>query len=343
MAGSRKYTERDNPRELFKNLYAKATALGLSEKDWKKLDALRDIRKGTAKKPFVVRVVEKVCLFTLILCAVLLFIIVTEWPVSNNKLLFVWFKVQDLDPYHEQCLVEMSESISDYVRPPVDCSFCEGVTQIDRITNITREQFEAKYAYSGRPVVVEGSTANWTAMNVFSFKFFKKIYSEDSPSLVNSDTNCQFFPYATSFENLGEVFNMSEERALMKDGFEPWYIGWGNCDFSAANILRKHYHRPEFLPVDSESSKTDWIFMGSPGHGAYLHIDNVDLMSWQAQITSSKRWLLEPPPECYYKCVHSMSTVVSPGEIIIVDTNKWYHSTLVVGKDVSICIGSEYD
>ena len=45
-----------------------------------------------------------------------------------------------------------------------------------------------------------------------------------------------------------------------------------NCDSSAANILRTHYSLPYFLPDEAESSKTDWIFMGSPGFGARLHV-----------------------------------------------------------------------
>ncbi len=45
-----------------------------------------------------------------------------------------------------------------------------------------------------------------------------------------------------------------------------------NCDPKAANILRQHYERPYFLPAVSESSRTDWIFMGSPGYGAHLHV-----------------------------------------------------------------------
>lgn len=45
-----------------------------------------------------------------------------------------------------------------------------------------------------------------------------------------------------------------------------------NCDSSAANELRKHYKIPYFLPDTSESSKTDWVFMGCPGYGAHLHV-----------------------------------------------------------------------
>jgi hypothetical protein len=45
-----------------------------------------------------------------------------------------------------------------------------------------------------------------------------------------------------------------------------------NCDGSAANVLRTHYSRPYFLPDEAESSKTDWIFMGSPNYGAQMHV-----------------------------------------------------------------------
>ena len=53
------------------------------------------------------------------------------------------------------------------------------------------------------------------------------IYPEDSPVLRSSvEHNCQFFPYKTDFHSLQEVFNMSDDRAQLKDGAEPWYIGW---------------------------------------------------------------------------------------------------------------------
>ena len=45
-----------------------------------------------------------------------------------------------------------------------------------------------------------------------------------------------------------------------------------NCDSAAANTLRQHYQRPYFLSQDMESSKTDWIFMGTPGYGAHIHV-----------------------------------------------------------------------
>jgi len=55
-------------------------------------------------------------------------------------------------------------------------------------------------------------------------------------------------------------------------------VNRSNCDSAAANILRTHYSRPYFLPDEAESSRTDWIFMGSPGFGARLHVSLEDFM-----------------------------------------------------------------
>ncbi|ELU11050.1 hypothetical protein CAPTEDRAFT_142276 [Capitella teleta] len=244
---------------------------------------------------------------------------------------------------HEQCLVDVADVLLDVVRPPVDCGICRGITSVDTVSKLSPELFEMKYAYSGRPVVITDATVGWSATKTFSFDFFKGIYGEDSPVLQPSEVQCQFFPYKTDFKNLAEVFNMSAERAQMKDGTKPWYIGWSNCDSSAANILRGHYTRPYFLPSSAESSKTDWIFMGSKGYGAHMHIDNVGNPSWQAQITGTKVWTLEPPPECYHECVRSIQVTVHPGDIIVLDTNRWFHSTLITSDEMSIVIGSEYD
>ena len=45
-----------------------------------------------------------------------------------------------------------------------------------------------------------------------------------------------------------------------------------------------------------------------------LQIDDVELPSWQAQIRGTKKWTLEPPPECYLQC-KSLNVIVHPGEI----------------------------
>lgn len=106
-----------------------------------------------------------------------------------------------------------------------------------------------------------------------------------------------------------------------------------------------------------------FFFKGTPGLGAHMHVDNVDLPSWQAQIrgksivvsnsktstplstfvSGRKRWILRPVPECYFVC-QELDLIVEPGEIIVLNTNVWYHKTSVISEDeISIAIGSEFD
>jgi hypothetical protein len=56
------------------------------------------------------------------------------------------------------------------------------------------------------------------------------------------------------------------------EGTTPWYFGWSNCDAETAEVLRKYYDRPYFLPLASENNAVDWIFMGGPGLGAHMHV-----------------------------------------------------------------------
>ncbi|KPJ05443.1 Bifunctional arginine demethylase and lysyl-hydroxylase psr-1 [Papilio xuthus] len=107
-------------------------------------------------------------------------------------------------------------------------------------------------------------------------------------------------------------------------------------------ICLQYYDRPYFLPRTAESDSIDWIFMGGPGQGAHMHVDSVRRVSWQAQVRGHKRWQLAPPPECLYTC-RALALTVHPGEILVVDTNRWYHMTRVLPGDLSITIGAEYD
>ena len=82
-----------------------------------------------------------------------------------------------------------------------------------------------------------------------------------------------------------EAFNMSTERWKMQGNYTPWYFGFANCDEKAVEVLRAFYENPAFLPEGSKSDRRDWIFMGTPGFGARLHLDhNLKHPSWQALV-----------------------------------------------------------
>ncbi|XP_046683673.1 bifunctional arginine demethylase and lysyl-hydroxylase JMJD6-B-like [Homalodisca vitripennis] len=246
-------------------------------------------------------------------------------------------KWRGYDIYRERCAVTLPDKLVNWVRPAEDCTMCVGITQVDKVSGILPEEFETKYAYSGKPVVVVDGTLSWPGRHILTFQFFKDLYNGSLEQVA-----CQFFPYETEFRSLREVFRMSDDRAQMRDGTKPWYIGWSNCDNHVARVLKEQYSRPYFLPETSENKKTDWIFMGSPGYGAKMHVDSVSHPSWQAQLRGRKKWTLQPPPECIYQC-NTLEIIVNPGEIIVLDTNRWYHQTVILQGEMSLTVGAEYD
>uniref|UniRef100_L7N0U3 Cupin-like domain-containing protein n=1 Tax=Ciona intestinalis TaxID=7719 RepID=L7N0U3_CIOIN len=238
------------------------------------------------------------------------------------------------------CIVK-NEHFLEYNRQPVDCNACKDVTEVLYVNNITQE-FLQKYAFSMQPIVVQDGQKGWTASKTFSYEYFKSVYPPGSKekALSQIEERCQFFPYATDISTAGEFFNMSKNR--LEGDEDHWYIGWSNCEGHTANELRKHYKMPYFLSPELDHSKIDWIFMGLPGHGAPMHVDFVPGASWQAQLSGEKEWTFETPPECYGICSSKMKVTVKAGDIIILDGSRWYHETNIIGKDMSIVIGSEY-
>ena len=71
------------------------------------------------------------------------------------------------------CLVENNVFTDEMYRPPVNCDMCRDVHRVPEERDLSPTDFYSKYAFTGRPVLVKGATANWTAMEHFSFKFLQ--------------------------------------------------------------------------------------------------------------------------------------------------------------------------
>lgn len=288
----------------------------------------------------------------------------SKWLVSK------WLSYNGFEELtSEECAFALPDFTNAVTRSLDDCAMCTNLSEIKKIKKISKKEFTEKYAYSGIPVIITDSINDWPALNIFNFDFFRELYlyieqlkskkrrimeSKNSSVvlenlnsfieneiLINSQITCQFFSYKHKFKNIMQVFEMKRT----KDGTweVPWYVGWSNCNNFASRVLRKHYKRPSFLPDESEMSRIDWIFMGTPGYGAGLHIDDVTNPTWQAQISGIKLWTFRPPVECLLKCSFSLTAEVKTGEIIIFDSNRWFHSTLIKGTGLSVAICSEYD
>ncbi|XP_071963180.1 uncharacterized protein [Antedon mediterranea] len=242
--------------------------------------------------------------------------------------------------HHEPCLINKDTLPPSLIGPITDCSMCEDLLSIPLYDAITREEFEVRHAYTNRPALIRNAIQNWTALTQLNFNYLKEMYL--SSNIDDIQENCAFFAYRTDFLSLKDAFeSITPAMQNLEDGAPNWYIGWSNCDEHIRSMVKQMTQKPYFLPERSVCYST-WIFVGTPGIGAGIHIDSVELPSWQAQIMGSKTWTLTPPPECENVC-QTISATLNPGDIIVVNTNQWYHSTLVHKGSISLSIGSEYD
>ncbi|XP_078051106.1 uncharacterized protein LOC144477302 [Augochlora pura] len=237
-----------------------------------------------------------------------------------------------------RCLVSNNYLIWEFTRPISNCDYCKDVTTALILPNLTREEFE-EYAYSSRPMVIKNAAGNWPASKVFSWKFFKNLY-ENIEGAYDSVEECQFLHFKSNFTSLRDVFAMSEDRALQRSGQAPWYVGWKNCHLQILDTMKQFYNLPHFLPEDAEIPYTNYVFLGYE-EGAIMHLDYISRLMWQGQILGNKRWTVAPTPECDNICRRFNFTVYA-GDIILLDTRIWYHSTYVIDGNFSLTVTSEY-
>lgn len=252
--------------------------------------------------------------------------------------------------FRERCILQYKDSGYglDFCRAPVDCNICRDVHQVDElyVDSLSVEEFEERYTLTSRPLVVRNASAHWRAMSVLDYDWLKQEYLRSPDILEFDDNDCWFNRYQSpDLRSLASVFRLSAARVSGGGGeSSPWYVGWSVCQPAVAESLHQLYTRPAFLSPDSTPPKKPWIFIGTPGPGAHFHIDNVHQSSWQAQIRGFKKWLIKPPPECWWTCgSRSLEVIVNPGDIIVVNTNAWFHSTQVMPGPLSIVITNEYD
>merc|ERR1711971_111302 len=217
----------------------------------------------------------------------------------------------------DRCILETPETHGygvDFCRVPVDCDICSNVREIEEVhvSELSVELFEERYAYTHRPLVVRNASIFWDALQVIDYNWLKGEYMKKPEEMDKTGDECWFNRYKTNeFRNLRSIFKLIE--------------------------------RPTFLHPESTPPKKPWIFIGTPGPGAHYHVDNVDLSSWQAQLRGVKTWRLRSPPECWMSCHGEIKTTLYPGDIIIVNTNIWFHSTKVHGPELSISMVNEFD
>lgn len=237
------------------------------------------------------------------------------------------------------CAVNHSDYTREMLRPVVNCDFCRDIQSGPIEENIESERFLNVYAYTAVPVLIKGGAKNWTAVSKWNYRMIKYLFFKTGGT--TKSVGCEFLRDTREYETLEEFFR-DETDGMGEGKSRLWYVGWHICWPEMRQELSKYYQRPSFLPEGYTTNPSDYIFMGVAGRGSELHLDTVDRPTLQAQIIGKKTWSLIPPTECQSVC-HTLNVTVDKGDIFVLDTSIWFHSTLVHPGEMSIAINTEFD
>lgn len=169
-----------------------------------------------------------------------------------------------------RCLLPNNYLVWEFTRPRTTCDYCRDVEAPLILPNLTKEEFRS-YSYSSRPMIIKNAIYDWPARKEFTLEFFRNLYERIEGAYESVEEECQFLHFKSNFANLREVFAMSKDRALHREGEDPWYVGWKNCHPQILDAMNKFYNVPHFLPVDAEIPYSNYIFMGYE-EGAVMHV-----------------------------------------------------------------------
>lgn len=191
------------------NRYLKENGYSFTSRTNKKTD---EVVEGKQPVPYKTRACSLINLVAFKLSPALLILYTLLYPLFNGMVA------------GSTCLVTHLSPFGEVIVPLANCDMCRGVHGAPRLSNLSREDFVRHYAYSSRPILVEGAVLNWSAVEVFSYDYFKDLYLSVPGSLEEDNFTGQFFAYNSNVGNLKELFSLPVEVASMQA--EKWYVGW---------------------------------------------------------------------------------------------------------------------
>ena len=227
------------------------------------------------------------------------------------------------------------------------------------------EDFVAKYAAPGTPVLLRGVAVSWAAMSLWSEDFFASQYSDDLVKVENQKSEIRFMTVGAYVEYMR---SQSDEH--------PYYLHNWHIERLHPELMQ-HYSPPAYfknwldeVPLHRRPSWRN-MFIGPSNTGTGLHQDVMSSHSWLFLARGRKRWVLFPPDsdgldellssgyrssaECGHtgvdlfdmdsvkdatlKKLQPLYCMQEPGDIVFIPSN-WYHEA--TNLETSIGLSENY-
>ena len=163
--------------------------------------------------------------------------------------------------------------------------------QIDRVEDISSEDFKKNYYEKMKPLIITGLAKKWPAYTKWNWDYFKQVVGDVKVGLYNNVKSDAYTPINTAddYKSFGEYVDM------VKKGPAAWRIFLFNI-FEHAPQLVKDFSWPEDL-MKGYVKRYPMLFVGGATSITHMHFD-IDLSHiLHTQFMGRKRVLLFPHEE----------------------------------------------
>lgn len=240
----------------------------------------------------------------------------------------------------------------------------EETCDVEKVTNLTYDEFLNQYLKPCKPVIITNATENWQAHQVWDFVYFKKIYSN---SQVRVDGNVYNF---SEFINLVLQGNINNPAPYLREMNIP--INFPELMFYLPDIQYTLPNRltNKLLPGVLERSfgmrkgMVELLIGGKGSVFPFLHYDLFKSHGFVTQIRGDKEFYLYSPLDSQYlypknsqKDVSSITNLEFPdlqqyplfskakqrkglvreGESIFIPSG-WWHTTKIITPSIAVLV-----
>jgi hypothetical protein len=209
---------------------------------------------------------------------------------------------------------------------------------VERRKNISVEEFRARYAIPGVPVVLDGLAEDWPARSLWTFDFFRRHYGGRDVAVYPGPRKTD-----PRTMKLGSYLEYMENT---QDELPDYLSRWSLSSFPE---LAAQYRRPPHFTCWSDRLPDElrptwkWLYLGPRGSGSAMHRDFIGSAAWNVLFVGEKVWRFYPPnqrsqvyagevdafrPDCVrfplFSEAEGLSCVQRPGDIIFTPSDWWH-------------------
>lgn len=177
------------------------------------------------------------------------------------------------------------------------------LVQIDRIKNISKEDFIKNYYKPQKPVVIEGFTKHWSAYEKWNFDYIKQIAGEKEVPLYDDRP----VDYKDGFNEAHAKMKMADYIDLLKSKPTKYRIFLWNI-FKEVPQLKEDFQYPNF--GFKILKKIPMLFFGGENSHTFMHydIDLANILHFHFQGRKQIILFDQTQTKYLYKIPHSLIT-----------------------------------